>query len=357
VNNPSSSGQDNLRENGAISIIIPSFNSAETIERCIRSVLQANENNFEIIVVDDASTDHSPQLIEDLSAAYPERIKLLRQKVNGGPAKARNAGAAMARGEFLFFLDSDTEMLPQALVHFRHRISEADAVVGIYDAHPLNSGWVPLYKALLNNYFFSRLGVIDYEVFDSSRAGIRADVFRSVGGFDETLGWGMDYENEELGYRLCEEFRLVLDPSIIVRHEFPGFWDLTRTYYRRVALWMEILLVRRKFESGGVTSAETGLSSASLLGAMVLVVMQFFPLPIEAATGLAVLSVILGLIYLYGYVGLFRFILTVKPYFLLPALILNIYFTLVIALGACAGVVRTVFWLSSAQRMGKIDAD
>ena len=340
---------------GLISVIIPSFNSARTIERCILGVLATQERQLEIIVIDDASTDQSPQLVAALAAAHPMVIKLQRQAVNGGPARARNAGAAVAGGRYLFFLDSDTEMLPEALANFRCRISEADAVVGIYDARPLNIGWVPLYKALLNNYFFSRKGVIAYEVFDSSRAGIRAEIFRSVGGFNENLGWGMDYENEELGYRLCKSFKLILDPAIVVRHNFPGFGELTRTYFQRVALWMEILLVRRKFESGGVTSADTGLASASLLGAILLVPLTLLPLPDGAAPVAGLLSVGLFLIYLYGYFGLFAFVFRRAPWFIIPAVILNIYFTTVIALGACLGILRTMAGKSEVRSLRRSD--
>jgi glycosyltransferase involved in cell wall biosynthesis len=342
---------------GLISVVIPSYNSTRTIERCIRSVLETGDEAVEVIVVDDASTDRSPGLVEAMAAADPQRVKLLRQEKNGGPAKARNAGAAAAKGEFLFFLDSDTDMLPDALANFRKRIAEADAVVGIYDARPLNKGWVPLYKALLNNYFFARKGVIAYEVFDSARAGIRAEIFRAVGGFDETLGWGMDYENEELGYRLCEKYKLVLDPAIAVKHEFPGLRKLTRTYFLRVALWMEILLVRRKFESGGVTSAETGLSSAALLCAALLAPLPFLPITATGNWITAIAALLLFTFYLYGYSGLFGFVLKRAPWFLLPAVLLNIYFTLVIALGASLGVLRTLTGKSQAGALTGSSAD
>ena len=336
---------------GLISVVIPSYNSTRTIERCVQSVFDTGDKSVEVIVVDDASTDRSPKLVETIAYADPERVRLIRQEKNGGPAKARNAGARMARGECLFFLDSDTDMLPNALANFRERIASADAVVGIYDARPLNKGWIPLYKALLNNYFFTRKGIINYEVFDSARAGIRAEIFRAVGGFDETLGWGMDYENEELGYRLCEKFNLVLDPTIAVKHEFPGFKKLTCTYFLRVALWMEILLVRRKFESGGVTSAETGLSSASLMGAVILAPLPFLQITATGNLITAIAALLLFAFYLFGYSGLFAFVLKREAWFLLPAIILNIYFTLVIALGASLGVLRTFTGKSQARAM------
>ena len=336
--------------------MIPSYNSSTTIERCIQSVLDTGDRSVEVIVVDDASTDRSPDLVEVIAAANPESIKVLCQQKNGGPAKARNAGAREARGEFLFFLDSDTAMLPDALANFRKRIAFADAVVGIYDVLPLNKGWVPLYKALLNNYFFTRKGVTNYEVFDSARAGIRAKVFHAVGGFNETLSWGMDYENEELGYRLCENFKLVLDPTIAVKHEFPGLKKLTHTYFFRVALWMEILLVRRKFESGGVTSAETGLCSASLLGAAILAPLPFLQITETGNWVSAVAALLLFAFYLYGYCGLFAFVLKREAWFLLPAITLNIYFTLVISLGASLGVLRTLTRKSQASAISNQSA-
>lgn len=177
---------------GVVSVIIPSHNSAPTIERCVESVLRTGYAPLEVIVVDDVSTDGSAAIVERLARAHPDLVRLIRQPVNGGPARARNAGARVARGEYYFFLDSDTEMLPNALRHFVDAMIGADAVVGVYDAVPLNAGAVPLYKALLNNYFFSRKGATPYEVFDASRAGLRARVFHAAGGFSEALHWGMD---------------------------------------------------------------------------------------------------------------------------------------------------------------------
>ncbi|MDA1131777.1 MAG: glycosyltransferase family 2 protein [Proteobacteria bacterium] len=325
-----------------ISVIIPSYNSAGTIADCIRSVLETGYAPLEILVVDDCSTDESPGIVEGIAAEHADRVRLVRQPRNAGPACARNAGARAAKGEFYFFLDSDTRMLPGALASFRNRIEDADAVVGIYDLQPLNPGAAPLYKALLNYYFFARKGVIGYEVFDSSRAGIRAKAFEAVGGFDESLGWGMDYENEDLGYRLIEQHSMLLDPEISVRHHFPGFCKLARTYFLRVALWMEIFASRRKFESGGVTSAGTGLSSAALLAALPLAMASLLPLPAPAPAGLAATGAVLFVVYLAGYAGFFAFVARHRPVFLVPAVLLNIAFTVIIGAGAAYGLLKVL---------------
>ena len=329
-----------------ISVIIPTYNAETTLEACLRSIIATGYTPLEIIVGDDYSSDSSPAIVARLAAEFPGIVNPLSLPGRSGPAKVRNAGARVATGTLLFFLDSDTVMDKMALARFAERILDADAVVGIYDAEPLNSGLAARYKGYLNHYFFSRNGVIPYEVFDASRAGIRADVFADVGGYNEALTWGMDFENEDLGYRLIKAgYRMLLDPSIHVRHHFPDFTKLTRTYFTRVAQWMEIFLIRRRFESGGVTSAGTGISTASLL-------LAFGLLPFLALTPyMGLTSLVCVGIYFYGYQGFFRYVLARRPSFLGPAILLNVYFTMVLALGASTGLSRVIAGRSQMRRV------
>jgi GT2 family glycosyltransferase len=97
----------------SISIIVPVYNKASYIARCLDSIAAQTFQNFEVIVVDDGSTDGS----SDIVAAYPDpRIRLVRQ-ANAGPGAARNRGAAEARFPLLAFLDADDEWLPGYLEH------------------------------------------------------------------------------------------------------------------------------------------------------------------------------------------------------------------------------------------------
>jgi glycosyltransferase involved in cell wall biosynthesis len=91
-----------------ISVVTPCYNAERFIGQTIRSVLDQTYQDFEIIVVDDGSTDGSPQVVQRFS---DPRIRLLSQ-TNAGPAKARNTGARAATGEFLAFLDADDLALP-----------------------------------------------------------------------------------------------------------------------------------------------------------------------------------------------------------------------------------------------------
>lgn len=90
------------------SVIIPLYNKRETIARAVASVLAQTYSNFELIVVDDGSTDHGADIVSSIDDS---RIRLLSQ-VNSGVSAARNAGIRAARYEYICFLDADDEYLP-----------------------------------------------------------------------------------------------------------------------------------------------------------------------------------------------------------------------------------------------------
>lgn len=92
------------------SVVIPTFNRSRTIQRAVDSVLGQTEQDFEIIIVDDGSTDETFRVVNVLSAAEP-RIKYFKQ-ANGGASRARNRGIEESNGKFVAFLDSDDIFLP-----------------------------------------------------------------------------------------------------------------------------------------------------------------------------------------------------------------------------------------------------
>lgn len=91
-----------------VSVIIPTYNRAATIERAINSVLAQTWKTLEIIVIDSKSTDRTVELL----AQYGDKVQIISQEKNG-PGAARNAGIQAARGEIISFLDSDDEWLPE----------------------------------------------------------------------------------------------------------------------------------------------------------------------------------------------------------------------------------------------------
>jgi glycosyltransferase involved in cell wall biosynthesis len=97
-----------------VSVIMPAFNCAETIERAVTSVLNQIYSNFELIIINDCSQDNTLQIIRKLSTK-DSRILALSTERNEGPASARNTGIRSAKGEFIAFLDADDYWLTNKL--------------------------------------------------------------------------------------------------------------------------------------------------------------------------------------------------------------------------------------------------
>ncbi|QLF94152.1 glycosyltransferase family 2 protein [Pseudomonas sp. ABC1] len=97
-----------------ITVVIPAYNYASTLARAAQSVLGQLDENSELLIIDDGSSDATPDVIDALKLGYPERFRSIR-KENGGLASVRNLGIAEARGEWLVFLDADDQMAGGAL--------------------------------------------------------------------------------------------------------------------------------------------------------------------------------------------------------------------------------------------------
>ena len=121
-----------------VSVIIPAYNAENTILLALESAQMQSEEDIEIIVIDDASTDRTATLVRDASRR-DARIRLLESNDNGGPARARNVGIAYAQGEWIALLDADDVMVTHRLEHLLARAGEQDVLVAdnlaMYDRH------------------------------------------------------------------------------------------------------------------------------------------------------------------------------------------------------------------------------
>lgn len=114
-----------------ISVIIPVYNSEKFIEKCINSILSQSFTDFEIIAVDDGSTDSSPDILNAVSKT-DSRLKVY-SKANGGVSSARNYGIEMAQGEYISFVDSDDELPRDALkILYENTDDSIDLISGSY---------------------------------------------------------------------------------------------------------------------------------------------------------------------------------------------------------------------------------
>ncbi len=322
-----------------ISLIIPAWNAELTIEDCLLSAVKAKHSPDEIIVVDDVSSDKTVDIVNKL-AKTNSSIKLLKLDKNGGPAAARDCGAKIALGEIIFFTDSDTVILENTFANCMKTMTEykADAISGIYHPEPINKGIAELYKALFFYYQFARhKKPFNYETFNGQISAIKKKVYMNTGGYNTNILWGMDNENEEFGRRIIKNNILLLDPAFQVKHNFPGFKKLTKTYFHRVSTWMFIFMEDLKFESGGPAALDSGMAAVS-------VPLFFFFLLLSSIFSnlFLIFALIFLFIWLFGYINFFFFVGKSKVSFLFYSILLNIWFSTVISFGALWGVIKWI---------------
>lgn len=197
-----------------ISVVIPAYNEQKYIRDCLSSLLENRGIDFEIIVIDDGSTDQTPQIIQQ---EFPQ-VKFLQQN-HQGPGAARNLGAKEARGQILVFVDADMTFDKSFLEKLTEPIRKGE-VIGTfskeeYVANPQNfwSRWwninasLPPHRRLPEDYPDKQ------EVF---RAILKAE-FDKVGGFTQGLGWDDDHT---LYHKLGSKASLA--PGAIYYHKNPS---------------------------------------------------------------------------------------------------------------------------------------
>lgn len=275
------------------SIVVPTYNSAATLARLLESLAAQTYGDFEVIVVDDASTDQTAALFE----GSPFRYECLPR--NSGPAFARNHGVKLAQGEWLVFTDADTEFAPHTLADIDTLLAQcpaADALVGSYAGKPANRGFVPRYKALWEYCTIDlavqadALGMEPYPVWAPRPGLVRKAAFEAIGGFD-TRFRGADLEDMELGYRLVEAgYRIFIAPKIRIRHHYPPTAKRELTAFaRRAAIWMRLRKKDRKLDSRGEGSPQTALAHFVGFGAFWLALFGWVWPPLYSVAALALL--------------------------------------------------------------------
>lgn len=103
-----------VNQRPTVSVVMPAFNAAASVRTAVQSVLAQTFKDFELLVINDCSTDETLAILESMTCAHP-CMKLLSLPSNGGAAEARNVAMLAARGEFIAFLDADDVWLPQKL--------------------------------------------------------------------------------------------------------------------------------------------------------------------------------------------------------------------------------------------------
>ena len=207
-----------MQKGPVVSVIIPTYNRALTIGRAIMSVLNQTYHDFEIIVIDDASTDNTKEKVNSLSDI---RIKYISHSENKGAAAARNTGIKKAKGKYIAFLDSDDEWLPQKLKEQVNTIMGTTEKVGVV--------YTGTYRMIKDKIYYIPNPKIDKKEGDIYRnlllgkyliptpsAMVKKSVFEKLGVFDETL---LALEELDLWLRISKQFHFeYISVPLVISH-------------------------------------------------------------------------------------------------------------------------------------------
>ena len=202
--------------NPMVSVIIPAYNRSHLVTRAIQSVLNQTYKDFEVIVVDDGSTDDTKEAIANF---HNEKIRYLRHEKNKGGSAARNTGIKAARGEYIAFLDSDDEWVPEKLEKQIQKIKQSPKKVGvIYCGHILVSDKS---KRVLRRVKPTLRGNVHAVSFQQGLLGggskplIRKECFQKSGLYDETLP---ALQDADMYVRLSEYYEFDFVPECLAIH-------------------------------------------------------------------------------------------------------------------------------------------
>lgn len=268
-----------------LSIIVPVHNGGMHLCRCLDALCRSEYSDFEVIVVDDCSTDDTPQIIERY------RTRHFRTARTMGPAAARNLGVENACGEILVFVDADVVIPPDAL----HLIAEnfnrdpaLAAVFGSYDENPAWKAFLSQYKNLMHHYVHQNSSA-SAVTFWAGCGGIRKSVFQEFGGFDSVKYPEPSIEDIALGHKLTLAGRkILLDKRIEVKHL--KRWTL-RSLLRadilcRAVPWSKLILESRETPRDLNLTYAARLSGVLVLGLaagcilLALILLGMAPIPL-----------------------------------------------------------------------------
>jgi len=180
--------------NPVVSVIVPNYNGSKTIRHCIRSVLASSLPHFELIVVDDDSSDNSVQLVQ---AFEDPRIRLLVNRSNRGAAYSRNRGIRASRAGLVLLLDADTHVRTDWMEqHLRaHNRVQADLVAGgVQGIHHTLAGQADDFCSWWTSIPGSKDGLVKRLHVPTTNLSIKREVFDTAGYFQESLRYGEDSE-------------------------------------------------------------------------------------------------------------------------------------------------------------------
>lgn len=211
-----------------VSVIVPTFNRAETIGPCIASVINQDFADWELLIVDDGSADHTAEKIAEIQKQHMDRkISYIRQQ-NGGPSAARNTGIHHSQSDIIVYLDSDDRLYPSALNDIVSVLKDETALYGITNHNRTLSLIDQNGKELARKFDGSGLqqDVTLQDLYDWKVKTTSSGVFHRKSILNETIKWRSGFWIEDLEFLL----QLGMKYPDGFRHIPKALVDYTQTY-------------------------------------------------------------------------------------------------------------------------------
>lgn len=220
-----------------VAVVVPTRNRHGLLSRLIAHLeQQRGVDGFEVIVVDDSSTDRTPRVLEELAGSSPLEIRVARTASPSGPAAARNIGWRLTRAPLIAFTDDDCRPEPGWLAGLLASIDGADIVQGRTAVDPDEErGRGPFTQIVWVDGWSAQ--------FETSNVAYRRTVLERLGGFDESFGADSYGEDVDLGWRAIESgARTVFTGDAVVVHDVKrgATWPDLRARVRDARRWRHL---------------------------------------------------------------------------------------------------------------------
>lgn len=202
----------------SVSIIMPTYNRGYCIEKAVGSILRQSYTNFELIIVDDASTDETPNIISNINDS---RVSYFHLEENRGPSGARNVGLNNSSGVYIAFIDSDDEWVDYKLERQVELMESLPDDVGVIYCNADRKNFHGVFKLNIFNHVMPEHGIIYHRALDDYLSSItpgcmlvRRVCFDKVGNFDEKL---RRFEDMDLLIRISQFYKFyhMYEPLLI----------------------------------------------------------------------------------------------------------------------------------------------
>jgi len=218
-----------------VSIIIPTYNRADLLSRAIQSVINQTYKDWELLIIDDGSTDNTKEIVEEFVKKDP-RIKYFYQE-NKGQGAARNLGIRESKGEYIAFLDSDDEFLENK-IEKSVKIFNEDKNIGMIYSNAIIIGnyldnkksleisklyYGNIYKKLLLNNFITTSTVV-----------VKKEVFLNCGFFNKS-SLLRNFEDYDMWLRIAKKYKIGYISEVLVKYNFSpkiNSWEKRKNAYK-----------------------------------------------------------------------------------------------------------------------------